>query len=315
MTPSILEMHNGNDHIKRGVALLSVVSNSLLVIFKLLVGLFIGSVSVMSEAIHSAVDLLAAVIALFAVSTAGKPADEGHPFGHGKVENISGAVEALLIFGAAGWIIYEAVKKLREPAPLEAVGWGVAVMLLSAVANMLVSHRLFRIGRATESVALQADAWHLRTDVWTSAGVMVGLLVILLGGWFFPGVDLHWVDPVAAIAVALLIVHTAWKLTVQAGRDLLDASLPADEENWVREVIDNNNPPVINYHRLRTRKSGATRFIEFHLRVSPDMSVEESHLLTHKVISEIRERFPEAHLTIHIEPFVARKEEEKRGSQ
>ncbi|HEY3418664.1 MAG TPA: cation diffusion facilitator family transporter, partial [Armatimonadota bacterium] len=303
MTPSSPEQSRKIDRIKKGVALLSVVSNTLLVIFKLIVGLSIGSVSVISEAIHSGVDLLAAIIALFAVSTAGKPADEEHPFGHGKVENISGAVEALLIFGAAAWIIYEAFKKLHELKPLDDVGWGVVVMLISALANILVSRQLFRIGKATDSVALQADAWHLRTDVWTSGGVMLGLLIILVGRWLAPGVDLHWVDPVAAIAVALLIIRAAWDLTLQAGRDLLDASLPRHEEDQVREVINLNSPPVLSYHRLRTRKAGATRFIEFHLRVDPGMTVVESHQLSHKIIDEIRERFPDARLTIHTEPF------------
>ena len=132
----------------------------------------IGSVSVISEAIHSGVDLLAAVIALFAVRKSAKPADEDHPFGHDKVENISGTVEALLIFLAAGWIIFEAVKKLIDPEPLDEAGWGVAVMLLSVAANIIVSKKLFSVGEETDSVALKADAWHLATDVYTSLGVM-----------------------------------------------------------------------------------------------------------------------------------------------
>ena len=157
------------DKRKSSVALLSVASNTILVLLKLTVGIIIGSVSVISEAIHSSVDLLAAMIALFAVRTSGKPADAEHPFGHGKVENMSGTVEALLIFLAAGWIIFEAVKKLKNPEPLEEVGWGVAVMIVASAANILVSRALFKVGKETDSVALQADAWHLRTDVYTSA--------------------------------------------------------------------------------------------------------------------------------------------------
>ncbi len=154
---------------KSATALLSVGSNTALVVGKLVVGLMIGSVSVISEAIHSGVDLVAAVIALFAVRTSGKPPDERHPFGHGKAENLAGTIEALLIFVAAGWIIYEAVRKLSHPEPLEDPGWGVAVMLISAVANMLVSAQLFRVGRETDSVALQADRWHQLTDDSNSA--------------------------------------------------------------------------------------------------------------------------------------------------
>ena len=209
------------DKRKSSVALLSVASNTILVLLKLTVGIIIGSVSVISEAIHSSVDLLAALIALFAVRTSGKPADAEHPFGHGKVENISGTVEALLIFLAAGWIIFEAVKKLKDPEPLEEVGWGVAVMMVSSAANILVSKALFKVGKETDSVALQADAWHLRTDVYTSAGVMAGLAIIWIGRIVLPGTDLNWVDPVAAIGVALLIIKAAYQLTVESARDLL----------------------------------------------------------------------------------------------
>ena len=167
---------------KTSVALLSVLSNSVLVIFKLIIGTIIGSVSVISEAIHSGMDLAAALLAFFAVRLAGKHADEDHPFGHEKVENISAAVEALLIFIAAGWIIYEGVKKLINPEPIETIGWGVGVMLFSAIANLIVSQRLFKVGKNTDSAALMADGWHLRTDVYTSAGVMTGLAFICQGG-------------------------------------------------------------------------------------------------------------------------------------
>jgi cation diffusion facilitator family transporter len=262
-----------------------------------------GSVSVISEAIHSGVDLLAAVIALFAVKTSGQPADTEHPFGHGKVENISGTVEALLIFLAAGWIIWEAVKKLANPEPLESVGWGVCVMLVSAVANISVSRMLFKVGNETDSVALQADAWHLRTDVYTSAGVMVGLGMIWLAESAFPGIHFHWIDPVAAILVALLIIKAAHKLTIESARDLLDASLPADEEEWIRDYLSKIDSGVKGFHRLRTRKAGSDRFVEFHLLVSPDMSVEESHRITEEITRGIQARYNVATVvTIHIEP-------------
>ena len=287
---------------KSSVALLSVLSNSMLVMLKIVIGLGIGSVSVISEAIHSGVDLLAAIIALFAVKTAGKPADEDHPFGHGKIENISGTVEALLIFLAAVWIIYESVEKLLNPQQAMKQSLpGVAIMLISALVNLFISHRLFTVGKETDSVALQADAWHLRTDVWTSFGVMTGLLVVFIGEHFFPG-KLSWVDPVTAICVALLIVRTAWKLTRQSTRDLLDASLPADEEAWIRDYLERLHPLVRGYHRLRTRKAGLTRFVEFHLIVEANMSVEESHNISDIMTAAIEKRFPHSYITIHIEP-------------
>ncbi len=157
---------------KESAARLSVLSNSFLVVFKVIIGVAIGSVSIISEAIHSGVDLLAAVIAMFSVKTSSVPADERHPFGHGKIENISGFVEALLIFGAAFWIIFEALQKLNVPDVMENPQWGVGVMLFSAVMNFIVSQKLFQVGKEADSIALHADAWHLRTDVYTSAGVM-----------------------------------------------------------------------------------------------------------------------------------------------
>jgi cation diffusion facilitator family transporter len=272
------------------------------VVLKLVVGLAIGSVSVISEAIHSAVDLLAAIIALFAVRKSAKPADEDHPFGHGKVENVSGAIEALLIFVAAGWIIYEAIEKLRHPAPLDAAGWGVAVMLTSAVVNVVVSHFLFKVGNETDSIALKADAWHLRTDVYTSAGVMVGLGLIWLGRRLWPQASLEWIDPVAAIGVALLIIKAAWDLTRDSARDLLDAQLPEEEVAWIRSYIADHRGVVRGVHDLRTRKSGSQRFVEFHVLVPSDMSVEQSHDQTNELAQGIKERFPGTSVTIHVDP-------------
>lgn len=287
---------------KTSVAMLSVISNTTLVVLKLIIGLLIGSVSVISEAIHSGVDLVAAIIALFAVRTAGKPADECHPFGHHKVENISGTVEALLIFVAAIWIIVEAIEKLRHPAPMHAIGWGVGVMLISAIANLVVSSKLFKVGKETDSVALQADAWHLRTDVYTSAGVMAGLALITIGGWVLRGVDLAWIDPVAAICVALLIIKAAWDLTIESGRDLMDVSLPAEEESKIKEIIAKHSPVVRAFHRLRTRKAGSTRFVQFHLLVSAEMNVEDSHNLNDRIVDAIKAQFDGCHVSIHIEP-------------
>jgi cation diffusion facilitator family transporter len=287
---------------KSNVAMLSVISNSSLVILKLAVGLMIGSVSVISEAIHSGVDLLAAIIALFAVRKSGKPADDDHPFGHGKVENISGTVEALLIFLAAGWIIFEAVEKLRNPEPIDEAWLGIAVMLTSVLANIIVSKKLFLVGRETESVALLADAWHLRTDVYTSVGVFGGLVVILAGGFFYPGVDLRWVDPVAAIGVALLIIKAAYHLTIESARDLVDAGLPAQEVDDVAKHIKSFAPTIRGFHRLRTRKAGASRFVEFHIRVDASMSVDESHRIADMITCSIKQHYPGTTVTIHIEP-------------
>ncbi|MGC4113760.1 MAG: cation diffusion facilitator family transporter [Myxococcales bacterium] len=286
---------------KARAASISVFSNASLVAGKLVIGLLTGSVSVISEAIHSAVDLVAAGIALFAVKTATKPADKDHAYGHGKIENVSGTVEAILIFLAAAWIVYEAIHKLLHKTPVEMPGLGVAVMAASSVANYLVSRMLFRVGKETDSIALQADAWHLRTDVWTSAGVMCGLLVIMLTRWLLPAVDLWWLDPVAAMAVALLIVKAAWDLTRESLKDVMDESLPEDEQRWIVEHVS-TAAGVLGFHGLRTRKSGPQRFVDFHLLVDRSMSVETSHRLAHDVSGAIKARFEGASVTIHVEP-------------
>ena len=287
---------------KASVALLSVISNSILVLLKLVVGLMIGSVSVVSEAIHSSVDLLAAIIALIAVRTSCKPADPEHPFGHGKVENISGTIEALLIFLAAGWIMLEAAKKIRNPEPMDEVGWGIGVMLVASITNIIVSRRLMLVGKETDSIALQADAWHLRTDVFTSAGVLAGLCLIWVGGVLFPGRNLLFIDPLAAIIVAIMIIKAAYKLTVESAKDLLDASLPPEEDAHIRKHISSFAPAVRGFHRLRTRKSGSNRFVEFHLLVDSGMSVDESHRITEMLTRTIQEHYPGSTITIHIEP-------------
>ena len=287
---------------KEGVAMLSVASNAVLVIFKAFVGVMIGSVSILSEAIHSGMDLLAAVIALFSVKTSHLPADDVHPFGHGKIESISSLIEAALIFIAAFWIIFESIRKLTSAQEVESPGWGVAVMFLSAVVNYFVSRRLFAVGKEADSIALQADAWHLRTDVYTSVGVMVSLTIIWISHFFFADSRIHWLDPVAAIFVAVLILKAAYDLSIRAFGDLMDVKLPPDEEEWIRGAITGHQPEIHGYHQLKTRKAGHFRFIEFHIKVDPQMTVEASHGITRELKQAIMVQYPAATVTVHVEP-------------
>jgi cation diffusion facilitator family transporter len=291
-----------SDNKKARTAVLSVGSNSLLIILKIVVGIATGSVAVLSEAIHSGIDLVAALIAWFAVRVSSHEADEEHPYGHGKVENISGTVEALLIFAAAAWIIYEAIRKLMDPEPVDMPVWGVAVMFVSAVVNTFVSRRLAKVGKETESVALQADAWHLRTDVYTSAGVMFGLLVIMIIRLISPDLEINWIDPAVAIVVALMIVRAAWRLTLDAARDLLDVRLPGEDIDWIQKYVCQTWPAVRSFHHLRTRKAGSNRFIDFHLVVDDTMSVREAHTLGDEIVVAIKGRLPESRVQIHVEP-------------
>ncbi len=287
---------------KTSVALLAVMSNSVLTVLKLIVGIMIGSVSVISEAIHSAVDLVSSLIAFVSVKKASQPPDETHSFGHGKLENVSGTIEAFLIFFAAGWIIAEAVHKLRYPTAVSSVGWGVALMSFSATVNFIVSHIELKVAKASDSLALEADAWHLRTDVYTSAGVLFGLLVILIGRKLRPDVNLAWVDAAAAIAVALLIIRTSYQLIIKSARDLFDFSLPPEEIAQIRDVIVRHSTSVISFHELRTRKAGPTRYVEVHIMADRALSLEDSHRLSRRVRDEIISLFGDVHATIHVDP-------------
>ena len=290
-----------NDQRKQRAALLSVGSNTLLVLAKLFIGYIVGSVSIISEAIHSGVDLLAAVIAFAAVRAAAKPPDERHQYGHGKIENLSGAIEAALIAIAGIWILIEAAERLFHPKAIEQPLLGLLVMGLSVVVNVFVSRHLFRVARATHSVALEADAWHLKTDVWTSAGIMGGFVVVALAHYVVPKVNLGFIDPACALIVAILILKAAWELTSQSLGDLLDEALPEWERNDLLSLL-RGHLTILGVHGLRTRKNGSQRFVELHLVVHPDTSVIAAHKLQHDVQAQVRDLLGEAKLLAHVEP-------------
>jgi cation diffusion facilitator family transporter len=281
---------------KSRAALLSIASNTILIILKLIVGIMMQSVSVISEAVHSGLDLIAAIIAWFSIRESGKPADDEHRFGHGKIENVAGTIEALLIFGAAFYIIWEAIHKLRAGTmEIESLGWGAAVMAVSAIANYLVSRHLLNVAIKTDSVALEADALHLRTDVYTSVGVLGGLIAIKLTG-------IAMLDPIVAIVVAFMIIKAAWDLTKTAFFHVLDVKLPDDEEALIHDVMERYKGRFIEYHKLRTRKSGHIRHIDMHLVVPKQMTVEQGHNLSHEITAEIEKRLPHCLILVHIEP-------------
>jgi cation diffusion facilitator family transporter len=267
----------------------------LLVALKLAAGIVMGSVSVISEGVHSAVDLLAAFIAFFSIRAAAKPADEEHEFGHGKIENISGTIEALLIFGAAALIIYEAIDKIINRAKPEFLTAGIGIMAFSAVLNFFVSRFLHKIAHRTDSVALEADAWHLTTDVYTSLGVFVGLIVVEITHWYI-------LDPIIAICVALLILRAAWNITRKSMRDLVDERLPKAEEDIITASILEHVGELAGFHELRTRKAGSQRYIELHLVLPKKVTIEEAHRLCDHLEEDIKGKLPEGNVTIHCEP-------------
>jgi cation diffusion facilitator family transporter len=280
---------------KTSVARLSIISNTTLVILKLAVGLMIGSVSVISEAIHSGIDLVAAIIAYFSVRRSSQPPDTEHAFGHGKIENVSGAIEAVLIFIAAALIIKEAYDKLIHGVVIEDVSLGIGVMLLSVIVNYFVSDKLIKTAKRTDSIALEADGWHLRTDVLTSLGIFGGLVAIKITG-------IAILDPVLAMLVALFILKAAFDLTIKSVKDLLDIKLPREEEDEIKRAISKHAGSYVEFHDLRTRKSGSDRFVDLHLVVHKKLNVEEAHSLSDRIENDIKERFPRTSVVIHIEP-------------
>lgn len=283
-----------DSNLKERTARLSVISNILLVVLKLVVGFYTGAVSIISEAAHSAVDLLAAVIAFYAVREADKPPDSNHAYGHGKVENLSGAIEAVLIVAAAIWIVYEATQKLTGTYMPEYLEYGIVIMLISMVVNYLVSSQLYKVAIKTGSQAIEADALHLQADIWTSAGVLIGLVLIKITG-------LVWLDPAIAILVAGVVFKAGYGMSKKSLYELTDISLPLEEEQLIIDVITSHTE-VISYHQLRTRRSGSRRLIDMHLILYKDMHLNMAHSVCDQIEAEIKAKLEFCDVVIHLEP-------------
>jgi cation diffusion facilitator family transporter len=271
------------------------VSNALLVVLKLAVWIVSGSVSVLSEALHSAADLLVTGFALVAVRLATRPADEDHAYGHGKFENIGAAVESLFILGTAGVVVVEAIRFIRFPGTLVHLDLGIGIMLASAVVNFAVSRGLSRTARHEQSPALQAEAAQLGADVWTAIGVAVGLTAIQLTG-------VTLIDPIVSLIIAGLIVKAAYDVSERAFIDLTDGRLPHEQEEIIKQIIERHRNIYSGYHKLRTRRSGGGEFIDFHLQMPADLPLQRAHELSDRIVLDIKTELPRAHVLIHLEP-------------
>jgi cation diffusion facilitator family transporter len=284
------------DRSKKFAAGMSIASNTTLVVGKLIVGILINSVSVISEAVHSGIDLMAAVVAFIAVKESSKPPDKRHPFGHGKAESLSGFFEGLLIFLAIIIIVYEAIIKIVKGAEIGQPDLGLWIMGLSAFLNFIVSRQLFKVSKKSESLALEADALHLSTDVLTSVGVFVGLLLIKI-------TDLHILDPLVALGVAVVIAHAAYDIVKRSFHDLMDEGLSEQELSAIELVLKDHSGYFIGFHDLRSRKTGNVREIDLHLVQSHDISLADAHKVCDHIEEEIIKAIPKAHVTIHVEPL------------
>jgi cation diffusion facilitator family transporter len=289
---------------KSGAAALSIASNSILIALKLAAGAITGSIAIITEAIHSLIDLVASVIAFISVRKADEPADEEHPYGHEKVENLAANIEGILILVGAAVIVYEATHRLVAGSQVEALGVGIAVMGFSVVANLVVSANLYRQARIHESPALEGDAAHLRTDALTSAGVLVGLgLVEITGAAAF--------DSITALLVAGAIVWAGISIIRRSSGVLVDETLPAAEMDRIEQAIATaRTPEVAGYHKLRARRAGRRRHIDFHVQYRSGTSLERAHELAHEMRDSIEAEIPQAEVLIHAEPETSYRERE-----
>jgi cation diffusion facilitator family transporter len=281
---------------KQRSAALSVLSNSALILLKVVAGTITGSVSILTEAVHSSIDLVASVVAYFSVRKADEPADASHRYGHEKIENLAAAIEGILILVGSAAIAFEAIRHLVGHGRIQTVGLGIAVVSISLFVNLGVSARLARTARRTGSPALAGDAVHLGTDALTSATVLVGLILVDVTG-------AQWIDPVVALVVALVIVTTGVRLLLQSSRVLVDESLPPAEVEAIRSSIAAfAGRGVVGYHELRTRRAVARRYVDLHVQFRQGTSLEIAHRTAHQLQAMISGRLAGADVLIHLEP-------------
>ncbi|HZV78632.1 MAG TPA: cation diffusion facilitator family transporter [Candidatus Binatus sp.] len=270
-------------------------TNALLVIAKLAVWVVSGSVSVLSEAVHSGVDLFMTGVQFFSIRAAARPADHDHAYGHGKYENISAAFQAIFILCIAALVVIEAIARLRHGSTLSHLNLGIGVMLASGALNIFVSANVARAAERERSPALAAEAADLRADVWTAFGVAVVLIAVKLTG-------LTILDPIFSLIVAGVIAHSAYDLTAHAFVELTDQRLPPEDEARIRAIIEGHKDIFVSYHKLRTRRSGGGEFIDFHLQMPGGTPLKEAHDLSDTIVLDIKRVMPLAHVLIHLEP-------------
>lgn len=280
---------------KSGAAKLSLLVVIGLITLKVVVAIITGSISILAQAADSFLDLFAVSITLFAVMVAARPADEEHPFGHGKVENIAAVAQAVMIFTAGGLIIYSSVRRIITGATVELAEAGMGVMLVSIIVSIFLSRHLLRVARAEDSEALYASASNIAADVYSASAVLAGLLIIRFTGFTI-------LDPILAILVAIFILKVSYDVLRRSFGGLVDTRLPEKEENEIMSCVAEHSGQLVGFHELRTRKSGSWRFVELHLVMPKHVSVEEAHRMCDHLEEDLLKRLPNISVTIHVEP-------------
>ena len=294
--------HSDAQNAKSSAALSSVLAAVGLTTFKIIVGLLTNSLGILAEAAHSGLDLAAAVMTWFAVRVADKPADKTHPFGHGKIENISALFETLLLLATSAWIIYEAYHRLIVPEThVEISIWSFIVMGTSIVIDVSRSRMLLKAAKKYNSQALEADALHFSTDIWSSSVVILGLIGVLLAQWFPALVFLEKADAVAALVVAIIVIFVSGELGIRSIQALLDAApINGEYEKIIEQVSQVQG--VVNVHALRIRSGGPGWFVDMHVVVNGSLSVTKSHAMTEQIEQVVHAILPNSDVTVHVEP-------------
>lgn len=280
---------------KTGAAKLLIGLVICLVAVKILVSWLTGSISILSQAADSFFDLFAGLITFSAIRIATKPADSEHPYGHGKVEDIAGMIQGALIFIAGVSIIYSSIVRIIEGADIELAETGIAVMILSIIISILLSRQLLKVAKITNSTALEANAKNISSDVYSAAAVLVGLIVVKLTG-------LSIIDSAIAIVVAVYIIKIAYDTIRKPIAVLLDSRLPHTQEAAIKSCVNDHSKEVVGFHALRTRMSGSQRYIDLHLIMSREISLEKAHQICDQIEAEIAAKIPESSIIIHAEP-------------
>jgi cation diffusion facilitator family transporter len=280
---------------RTGATRLALIAVTGLTVLKVAVVVITGSISILAQAVDSFLDLFAIVITFLAIIIANRPADKTHPFGHGKAENIAAVIQAVLIFAISGLIIHSAVRRIISGTTVELTEVGIGVMAVSIIVSFFLSRHLIRVARATESVALEANAHNIAVDVYSAAGVLAGLIVIRLTG-------ISILDPIIALAVALLILKTGCDVMRKFFGGLVDVKLPEAEEDIIRLSVIEYSAEVVGFHGLRTRKAGSQRYVDLHLVVPKRVSVAEAHHLCDRLEQGIADRLQNTSVIIHVEP-------------
>lgn len=277
-------------------AWLSVATSIVVIALKFAAYFLTGSVGLLSDAVESVVNIVAALIALAVLTYSAAKPDREHNFGHEKAEYFSSGIEGALIFVAAGAIVWTAIPRLLSPQPLEQVSMGLALAVVASLANAACAWVMLRAARAHRSITLEADARHLLTDVWTTVGVVVGVILVQVTGWLR-------LDPIIAIAVALQIVWTGWHLMRRSFEGLMDRAIPDEDRAVITAVLDNLRHDGGDYHALRTRIAGSKSFVNVHILVPGSMSVQAGHDLCERLESEIQGKLPHVEVLTHLEPL------------